>query len=75
MDNLLRLTIEAHGGLERWRQFDVVRANASIRGALAGSLSCHQVRFSMDDKSLAPTEGWGDHSQNRLHDMRIVGNT
>jgi hypothetical protein len=22
-----------------------------------------------------PTEGWGDRSQNCLHDMRIVGNT
>jgi hypothetical protein len=34
MDNLLKLVIEAHGGLERWCQFDVVRANASITGAL-----------------------------------------
>jgi hypothetical protein len=34
MDNLLNLAIEAHGGLERWRQFNVVRANASITGAL-----------------------------------------
>jgi hypothetical protein len=24
---------------------------------------------------LVPTEGWGDRSQNCLHDMRIVGNT
>ncbi len=30
MDGLLKLAIEAHGGLERWRQFSVVRANASI---------------------------------------------
>jgi hypothetical protein len=29
-----KLAIEAHGGLERWRQFNVVRANASITGAL-----------------------------------------
>jgi hypothetical protein len=34
MDNLLKLAIEAHGGLERWRQFKVVRASASITGAL-----------------------------------------
>jgi hypothetical protein len=34
MDDLLKLAIEAHGGLERWRQFNVVRANASITGAL-----------------------------------------
>jgi hypothetical protein len=34
MDNLLKLAIEAHGGLERWRQFKLVRANASITGAL-----------------------------------------
>jgi hypothetical protein len=34
MDNLLELAIEAHGGLERWRQFTVVKANASITGAL-----------------------------------------
>jgi hypothetical protein len=34
MDNLLKLAIEAHGGLERWLQFNVVRANASITGTL-----------------------------------------
>jgi len=34
MDNLLKLAIEAHGGLERWRKFNVVRANASVTGAL-----------------------------------------
>ena len=34
MDDLLKLAIEAHGGLERWHQFNVVRANVSITGAL-----------------------------------------
>jgi hypothetical protein len=34
MGNLLKLAIEAHGGLEHWRKFNVVRANASITGAL-----------------------------------------
>src|SRR6202040_1482425 len=34
MDELLKLAIEAHGGLEHWREFNVVRANASITGAL-----------------------------------------
>ena len=34
MDDLLKLAIEAHGGLERWHQFNRVRANASIAGAL-----------------------------------------
>jgi hypothetical protein len=34
MDDLLKLAIEAHGGLERWRQFNFIRANASITGAL-----------------------------------------
>jgi hypothetical protein len=34
MDNLLKLAIEAHGGLERWRQFNEVKANVSITGAL-----------------------------------------
>ena len=34
MDNLLKLAIEAHGGLERWHQFKVVRANVSITGAV-----------------------------------------
>jgi hypothetical protein len=34
MDDLLKLAIEAHGGLERWRQFKEVRANVSITGAL-----------------------------------------
>jgi hypothetical protein len=32
MDDLLKLAIEAYGGLERWRQFNVARANASITG-------------------------------------------
>src|ERR1700745_569640 len=36
MDDLLKLAIEAHGGLEHWREFNVVRANASITGEL-----CH----------------------------------
>src|SRR5580704_6700397 len=26
-------------------------------------------------ENLVPTEGWGDRSQNCLHDVRIVGNT
>jgi hypothetical protein len=34
MDDLLKLAIGAHGGLERWRQVNVVRANASITGEL-----------------------------------------
>jgi hypothetical protein len=34
MDDLLKLAIQAHGGLERWRQFNEVRANVSITGAL-----------------------------------------
>jgi hypothetical protein len=34
MDDLLKLAIEAHGGLEHWREFNVVRANASITGEL-----------------------------------------
>jgi hypothetical protein len=34
MDDLLKLAIEAPGGLERWHQFKVVRANVSITGAV-----------------------------------------
>ena len=34
MDDVLKFAIEAHGGLERWHQFNVVKANASITGAL-----------------------------------------
>ena len=34
MDDLLKLAIEAHGGLERWRQFKEARASVSITGAL-----------------------------------------
>jgi hypothetical protein len=34
MDDLLKLAIEAHGGLERWRQFNVARASTSITGAI-----------------------------------------
>jgi len=32
MNDLLKLSLEAHGGLERWRQLKVVRASASITG-------------------------------------------
>jgi hypothetical protein len=34
MDDLLKLAIEAHGGLERWCQFKEARASVSITGAL-----------------------------------------
>lgn len=34
MDNLLKLAIEAHGGLERWCQLNVAKADVSITGAL-----------------------------------------
>jgi hypothetical protein len=34
MDDLLTLEVEAHGGSGRWCQFKVVRAGASITGAL-----------------------------------------
>ena len=34
MDDLLKLEVEAHGGIGRWRQLKVVRAGASITGAL-----------------------------------------
>ena len=34
MDSLLKRAIEAHGGLERWRQFNYVRASVSITGEL-----------------------------------------
>lgn len=34
MDSLLQRAIEAHGGLERWRQFNDVRASVSITGTL-----------------------------------------
>jgi hypothetical protein len=30
MNDLLKLALEAHGGLERWRQLRVARANVSI---------------------------------------------
>jgi len=26
-------------------------------------------------ENLVPTEGWGDRSQNCLHDVRVIGNT
>jgi hypothetical protein len=37
MDDLLKLAIEAYGGLERWRQFNVARANASITARSYGA--------------------------------------
>jgi hypothetical protein len=30
MNDLLRLALQAHGGLQQWRQLKVVRASASI---------------------------------------------
>ena len=34
MNDLLKLALQAHGGLQRWRQLKVVRASASITGEL-----------------------------------------
>jgi hypothetical protein len=34
MNDLLRLALQAHGGLQQWRQLKVVRASASLTGAL-----------------------------------------
>jgi hypothetical protein len=34
MNDLLRLALQAHGGLQQWRQRKVVRASASITGEL-----------------------------------------
>jgi hypothetical protein len=37
---------------------------------------CKTTGLDRDDPyGLVPTEGWGDRSQNCLHDVRIVGNT
>ena len=33
MDNLLKIAIEAHGGLNAWNQFESLRASVSIGGA------------------------------------------
>ena len=34
LDNLLKIAIEAHGGLNAWNQFESLRASVSIGGAL-----------------------------------------
>jgi hypothetical protein len=33
LDNLLKIAIEAHGGLNAWNQFESLRASVSIGGA------------------------------------------
>jgi hypothetical protein len=43
VDNLLKIAIEAHGGLNAWNQFESLRASISIGGAL------------WDQKELFPT--------------------
>ena len=45
----------------------------SDRAPIAEFSSASREQQSGDD--LVPTEGWGDRSQNRLHDVRIIGNT
>jgi Putative transposase len=82
MDHLLKLAIEAHGGLERWRQFNVVRANASITGALwhlkgqpdvLKNVYTHRVAISnhrllsVDDREVS--FGWKDYAH---HNKRRV---
>ena len=54
MDNLLKLAIEAHGGLERWRRFNVVKANVSITGAFGSSRASR-----MCSKTFLPTQCHG----------------
>jgi hypothetical protein len=36
MSNLLTEAVKAHGGLDRWRQFDVLEANLAVGGAIWG---------------------------------------
>jgi len=42
MPNLLNRVIEAHGGLERWNQFNTVNATIVTGGALWGMKGLHQ---------------------------------
>jgi hypothetical protein len=55
MDDLLEFAIEAHGGFERWRQFNEVRANVSITGALFRFLP-RRFRHSSVAAFIAPPE-------------------
>ena len=34
MNDLLKLAVEAHGGLDRWNQLKTLTANISVTGAL-----------------------------------------
>ena len=37
MDKLLKLAVEAHGGLRAWNKLQTLSTNVSIGGALLGS--------------------------------------
>jgi hypothetical protein len=67
-----------------WNEKGALLGEISIKGATApcvldqrASRGNPEVIDCLNERcdDLVPTEGWGDRSQNCLHDMRIVGNT
>jgi len=61
MSNLLAEAVEAHGGLDRWKQFSVLEASLSVGGAIWGfkqqpglfdkvtfEIDLHQERVTVD---------------------------
>jgi hypothetical protein len=53
----------------------LIRLKATVRRLLNFRLHLASNRLNESGDDLVPTEGWGDRSQNRLHDVRIIGNT
>ena len=61
MNSLLQLTIDAHGGLERWRRFEHVSARLRNGGVL-WTLKNHQGVFDDVNVRVALRREWASHS-------------
>jgi hypothetical protein len=69
---LLKLSLEARGGLQRWRQLKVARASASITGGLwhlkgqPDVLKNIQVEAQLNHQHLINSPDW-EGSANHIH--------
>ena len=69
MNSVLPLTIDAHGGLERWRRFEYVTAHLRTGGVL-WALKHQQGVLDDIDVRVAPRREWASHSPFLAPDLR-----
>ena len=70
-------TMLAISNSEPKTSFSRSAAETKTRACGVAEFSSHIAGNGLNEcgDDLVPTEGWGDRSQNCLHDVRIVGNT